>query len=209
MAETHGDPGGRELIGGRDAKGVGPVAGGVVPELRVVVVVRVVPAPLVAGSTTAAAAAEVVDVVVACPPRGREDALCLGQGVPEAHMPLFGEEDEGRDDDGHGHDAECPGDPQRVVYRQEFGFGDVVQHDGPARAKDSDEGHGQGKAERRGPPIQRVEVEHLGNPHECCEIVKAVVHKDKEPKVDLNLGLAVAGGLVPPGRIATGTTASR
>jgi hypothetical protein len=41
-------------------------------------------------------------------------------------------------------------------------------------------------------PIQAVQVENLANPDQGSEVVEAIIHKQKEPKVDLHPYRAVA-----------------
>lgn len=45
-------------------------------------------------------------------------------------------------------------------------------------------------------PVQAVQIEDLGDPNQGRDVVEAVVHKEKEPKVDLYARLAVTGDLM-------------
>jgi hypothetical protein len=82
------------------------------------------------------------------------------------------------------------------MHRKEPRFRKVIDWYRGEYRDGSYDGDGEWEAERFGPPVQTVDIEDFGDPHESCDVVEAIVDEEEEPEVYFDAGFAVTWCLV-------------
>lgn len=106
-------------------------------------------------------------------------------------MTLISRQDQECNRDRHSHNDEGPCDPCGIMLSEKLCLWPQVNRDRDRNGENGDEGNGQRKPERLRPPVEAIEVEHLGDPDKGRDIVEAVVDEEEEPEVELDLCRAV------------------